>query len=379
MEDIMPFWVRHAVDPEGGLNTCIGDDGRVVSREKWLWSQWRLVWVFSKIYNAVDADSKWLDLARHVYKFVTRTGWNREAGGWNLCLDPDGSVNRAYETINVDAFAIDGLVELAKARPEEYDEVIAHARRTADNVIEKIKQPHDEIPHYPYPVPKGARVHGIPMMFSFMLWKLGRHLDDARYLDAARKQSDDIFNHFYRSDRDLLVERIAADNSEYPAPEGTAVVPGHVIEGMWFQIHIARYFGDDARIMESCRLIRRHLELGWDEEYGGIFLAIDADGRSDIAWGAPETKLWWPQTETLYALLLAWEYTREPWCLQWYDKLHEYCFTRYPVPEHGEWYRNLDREGKPLRDHVVLPVKDPFHLPRALIYCVDVLDRLTRA
>ena len=45
----------------------------------------------------------------------------------------------------------------------------------------------------------------------------------------------------------------------------------------------------------------------------------------------------------------------------------------------GDWHQNLDRQGNPIP--VVLKnlaVKDPFHLPRALIYCIDVCDRLAR-
>ena len=89
-----------------------------------------------------------------------------------------------------------------------------------------------------------------------------------------------------------------------------------------------------------------------------------------------DTKLWWPHTEALYALLLAYEQTGDREFLDWYDRIHEYSFRHYPVTEHGEWTQNLDREGKPIEDIVCLPVKDPFHLPRALIYCLEVLDRL---
>lgn len=376
MEDIMPFWVRYAVDPDGGVNTCVADDGRIISRDKWLWSQWRMVWVFSKLYNSVEADEKWLRLAMHVYEFTAKFGWNEQVGGWNLCLTHDGKVIRGYDSIYVDAFAIDGLVELAKVSSSQSSELVSFACKTADSVIKRLQVPHDQIPHYPYPIPKGAKVHGIPMIFSFVLWKLGRFLDEPRYTKVAQSLSDEIFNNFYRPNRDLILERISEDNSEYPVPEGTTVNPGHAIEDMWFQIHIARHLGNTQRIKEACRLIRRHLELGWDEKYGGIFLAIDADNQQDIAWKSADTKLWWPQTETMYALLLAWEYTQEPWCLEWYNKVHEYCFKHYPVPKHGEWYRNLDRQGQPLKDTVVLPVKDPFHLPRAFIYCLEVLDRL---
>jgi len=372
----MPFWVRHAVDPAGGVNTCIADDGSVLSRDKWLWSQWRLVWLFSKLYNSVESDERWVGLAHHVFEFLEKFGWNEEAGGWNYRLSFQGDVMDGYESIYTDGLAIDGLVELARAQSGRSDELISLARKTADRVIGRLQQPHDTIPHSPYPVPRGVKVHGIPMIFSFVLWKLGRYLDDPHYLQVAREQSDEIFNHFYRPDRDVLVERIRDDNTEYPAPDGTTIVPGHVIEDMWFQIHIARHGGDTERITTACRLIHRHLELGWDTEYGGLFLAIDADNRPDIAWDAADAKRWWPQGEAMYAALLAWEHVREPWCLPWYDRLHEYCFTHYPVPEHGEWYRNLNRQGQPISDVIVMPVKDPFHLPRNLIYCIDVLDRL---
>jgi len=374
-EAILPFWLQHAVDPDGGLNTCLHDDGSLVSRDKWLWSQWRAVWVFSKLYNTLEPRAEWLELAKSIYRFCTEHGWDDATGGYRLCLRHDGAALKGCESIYTDGFAIYGMTELAKAVDSE--EPIRLARKCADSVLARLRSPHEQIPHFPYPIPKGARVQGIPMIFSLVLWELGQLLDEDRYREAAVALSDEIFNHFHRPDRDLVLERIAADNAEFPAPLGTAVVPGHVIEDMWFQIHIARDLGDVPRIAEACRLVRRHVEFGWDHEYGGLFLARDADDREEVGWEFHDTKLWWPHTETLYALLLAYEHTREPWCLEWYDRTHEFCFSHYPNREHGEWTQKLDRTGQPLTDVVALPVKDPFHLPRALIYCLDVLDRLT--
>ena len=50
--------------------------------------------------------------------------------------------------------------------------------------------------------------------------------------------------------------------------ERTVVVPGHAIESMWFQIHIARAQGDQAACRRAVEVIRRHLELGWDPQFG---------------------------------------------------------------------------------------------------------------
>ena len=373
--DIIPFWLEHGVDPDGGINTCMRDDGSLVSRDKWQWSQWRAVWVFSKLYNEIEAKAEWLDFAEHIYRFNVHNGWDADAKAYVLCLGHDGQVLRGYESVYADGFAIYGMTEYAKA--SGLSEPLELARRTADCVLERLRSPHDKIPHFPYPIPKGARVHGIPMIFALVLWELGQFTDEDRYREAALAMCDDIFAHFYRADRDLVLERIAVDNSEFPAPLGTAVVPGHVIEDMWFQIHIARDCGNRERIAEACRLTRRHLEFGWDSELGGLLLARDADGRDEVGWEHHDTKLWWPHTEMLYATLIAYEHTREPWCLEWYDKTHDYSFSHYPNQDHGGWTQRLDRHGKPFTGTVALPVKDPFHLPRALIYCLDVLDRLT--
>jgi len=293
-----------------------------------------------------------------------------------LRLSGDGEVLNGCESISTDAFAIYGLTEFAKATGD--DGPAALARKTADSILKRLRSLRgDQIPHWPYPIPPGMKMHGVAMIFSLSLWELGQFLDEQNYRDAAVAMSDEVFEHFYRPDRNVILERIGLDNSERLPPEGTAVVPGHVIEGMWFQIHIARDRGDTRRVDKAVELIRRHMELGWDKEFGGLLLAVDADGRDEVGWKFADAKLWWPHTEALYALLLAYEQTHADWCLKWYRRVHEYSFSHFPVPEHGEWRQKLRRNGTPLTETVALPVKDPFHLPRALIYCVDVLDRLT--
>lgn len=370
----MPFWMRHAVDEAGGLNTCIRDDGALISRDKWLWSQWRAVWVFSRLYNQLEKRPEWLEVAQQIYRFAARHGWDAKAGGWRLLIDHEGLPLRGCESIYVDGFALYGLTELARATGS--GEMAALARKTAEHVLRRLNEPHDRIPHFPYPVPAGARVHGLPMMFSLVFWELGQLLDHQPYRDAANEMSDEIFQRFYQPDLDLIFERIRADGAKMPPPLGTAVVPGHVLEDMWFQIHIARDQGRSDRIQQAVRLTRRHAEIGWDARYGGFLLAVDAGGGPDVGWSFPDAKLWWPQTEALYAFLLAYEHSGERWCLDWYRRTHDYSFATFPDASHGEWKQKLTRDGALLEDTVALPVKDPFHLPRALLLCLEVLERL---
>ena len=91
----------------------------------------------------------------------------------------------------------------------------------------------------------------------------------------------------------------------------------------------------------------------------------------------PDAKIWWPHTESLLALLQAYEINHAEWAIEWYWKVHEYTFSHFPNQQHGEWFHNLKRDGIPMRPYLKnLPVKDPFHLPRALIYSMLILKRL---
>jgi N-acylglucosamine 2-epimerase len=145
---------------------------------------------------------------------------------------------------------------------------------------------------------------------------------------------------------------------------------------MWFMIHIYRQSGNQKLIRQAIDCIRWHIELGWDTECGGgILLARDAEGSF---WADKwDTKIWWPHTEALYALLLAYSITHEHWCLEWLKKVHDYAFTHFPVPRYGEWYQRFDRYGKKINNIAAMPVKDPYHLARSLIYCTGVLKQLS--
>jgi len=373
LDDVMPFWMKHAIDTNGGINSCMSDEGKVLSRDRWGWSQWRAVYVFSKLYNCIEPRNEWLEVARGINSFVTQHG-PPDYGHLPELMDGEGNVLRRYDSIYVDGFAIYGLVELWRATRDQgiLDLAMQTFRKAEDALNAEIPPPAD-----PFPISPGCISQGISMIFSLAYHELAEATGNESVRQAAQNHHKKVMDVFLRKDRDLVLERLREDGGEMDPPEGTAVVPGHAIESMWFQMHIARSAGDVHTLDRCIRAIRRHLELGWDEEYGGLLLAIDANGSSEIAWQLPDAKAWWPHTEALYATLLAYEHCDEDWCLEWHERIREYSWQHFPVEQYGEWRQKLDRQGNPIGHEIGLPVKDPFHLPRALIYCIDVLERLT--
>jgi N-acylglucosamine 2-epimerase len=372
LERTVPFWLKHAIDwRNGGILTCISDEGQVLSEDKYMWSQLRAIWTFSALYNKIEQKQEWLDIAGHIFDFVK--GCGRDSGGrWVFCVDKNGEVLQGATSIYADGFAIYGLAELAKATGNS--EAIDLALETYDNVQNRLSRP-GSYKTDPYPLPEGVKAHGISMIFSLVFNELGHYLNNQDIIDASLYHAGEVMDVYLRPDQKKLYEFMHLDNSAISSPRGQAIVPGHAIESMWFMIHIYRHTGDETRIRQAIEGIRWHLEQGWDEEYGGILLSVDARGGNPW-WKFADSKIWWPHTEALYALLLAYEISGETWCLDWYERVHNYAFSHYPVARHGEWTQNLDRKGNKFTDTVALPVKDPFHLPRSLIYCIKTLERL---
>jgi N-acylglucosamine 2-epimerase len=372
LERTVPFWLRHAIDwKKGGILTCISDEGQVLSTDKYMWSQLRAIWTFSSLYNKVEARQEWLDAARHIFNFAKRYGRDDE-GRWVFTVDENGKVIQGATSIYADGFAIYGLTELARACGDE--EARALALETYENVQGRLARP-GSYQTDPYPIPEGVKAHGVSMIFSLVFHELGLLLNDETILAEGLHHANEVMTAFLQAESGLVREYVTLDNQLFDSAQGRAIVPGHAIESMWFMIHIYKYWKNQQRIDEALAAIKRHIEYGWDEDYGGILLSRDVAG-GDPWWPFPGSKLWWPHTEALYALLLAYEISGEDWALEWFGRTHDYAYSHYPVPVYGEWTQKLDRYGRKFTQTVALPVKDPFHLPRSLIYCTECLERL---
>ena len=365
----MPFWFRHGIDREhGGVLSSMTEEGAVLSGDKYIWSQARSLWTFAALYNRIERQPEFLRAAENSLRFLLDHGRD-DRGRWVYRTTREGRTIEGAISIFSDCFAIYGLSEYCRAAPDA--SLLALARSTFDMVRERVADPaFAEVA--PQLLAPGRRPHAVPMILLEVANELAQTTGDATLEAAADEYADVILSRFVRPERRVLIEYLDSEYRDLPAPEGACVNPGHAIESMWFVLHLARHRNRRDWIRTAAEVIRWHLEAGWDPEYGGIFLGIDANGGEPAIphW---DKKVWWPHTEALYALLLAHRLTGEAWCLEWYAKVHDWAFAHFAMPESGEWRQRLDRRGEPITDVIALPVKDPFHLPRAAILIAQLL------
>lgn len=369
LDDIVPFWWKHGVDHQfGGVLSSMQEDGTPISGDKYIWSQARFAWVCAALYNRIEARPEFLESARRTVEFLLAHGRGAD-GRWVYRTTREGEVVEGPISIYADCFAVYGLSEYYRATRDAT--ALSVAMDTYHHIQRRVEEP-GFADCAPYHLPPNRRPHAIPMMLTEVSNELAITTGDAEIEAAAERAAMQVLDHFVRPEWKVLVEFLDREYRTLPGNEGTAVMPGHAIESMWFILHWARRLRREHAIRRAVEVIRWHLEKGWDEQYGGIFLGIDAQ-RGEPFLANAEKKLWWPHTEALYALLLAHQLTGENWCWEWYERVHEWSFQHFDATGYGEWRQRLDRAGNPITDLVALPVKDPFHLPRAVILIVQLL------
>lgn len=370
LNDVVPFWMRHGFDAKhGGISNLLDDAGNVRAYEKYLWSQGRALWTFSALYNRIEKRAEWLAFADHLFAYLSTHGRD-EHGYWMYRLDENGEVLDRDISIYVDGFVMNGMGEYFAATGNTLAKQLAF--ETYDTITARLSSP-GSYGTAPYEVPAGLKVHGVAMMYSFFFWNLGRITGREDICAAGREYARQILEEFYVPEKNAILEYVTLDGEYSDTPAGRACVPGHAIEALWFLITIFEDTGDKEAIKQCCTLIKHHLELAWDDEYGGLQLAMDIDGKTPVYWQKHECKPWWVQVEALVATAYAHLHTGEPWCMEWHARVQEWAYAHYPVAT-GEWTQWVDRTGHKMGS-AALPVKDPFHLPRALIYLIDLFER----
>jgi N-acylglucosamine 2-epimerase len=370
-EDVLPFWEKHSLDmEEGGYFTCLDRTGKVFDTDKFVWLQGRQVWTFAMLYNRLAKNPRWLEIAAHGAKFLRTHGRDAD-GNWYFALTRSGDPLVQPHSIFADCFAAMGFGQYALASGDREAERLA--LDTYRNILRRKANPKGKYSKI-VPFTRPLRSQALPMILSNLTVELGWLMEPGG-LDRMLDTCIDEIMAFHDPGRGLLFEQTAPGGLHVDSFEGRLINPGHGIEATWILMDIARRRSDQALIQRATEILLHTLNFGWDNEHGGIFYFLDAEGKplQQLEW---DQKLWWVHIETLVALALSYALTGDPECWTWYEKVHDYTWQKFPDPVNGEWFGYLNRQGQ-----VLLPLKGGkwkgcFHVPRGLYMCHTIFKEL---
>ena len=368
---ILPFWMKHSIDRQnGGFWTCLERDGAIFDTRKYVWMNGRQVWMLSRLHRTFDQRPEWLDAARGGAEFLRRHAFDDQERCWfSLTAEgkPAGYQRKPYGAV----FVMLGFLEYSKASGDTAfrDLALALFRR----IGQYIKQP--SLLGRPS-LPGAPRLSGLADIYVLCAMALDLLEDDPRnveYLDVLRACLRQIKLH-YHPERRLFYENAPLDQESARTPDGRLICPGSIFEINWLLSRALDYVPDEEAGKLLLSTLEGGLEFGWDTEFGGLYYFLDVDGHSplQLEWAM---KLWWVHVEALYALVNAYTRTRDPKWLGWLDRVQEWIWIHFPDKQFGEWFGYLDRQGRPALTLKGGNYKGCFHIPRALLFSLQTIQR----
>lgn len=410
-ENLLHFWMSRCLDKEnGGYLNCFSNDGsKLVSTDKYTWSQGRFLWMFSRLsmmestlFNEEERKT-FLNYAKNGYEFLSKHVLMGE-GDYRCVFLMDAQGNpktvgdfEGYDlSISADCFVVMGLAAYCRAAGDE--KAWDFAKKLGQSVWDRYQS--GNFRSLPYPVTPAHNSHAKPMILCNVcceLYKAAEEFEPA-YADHIKEQiricHEEVFTAF-RDKKDLIHEFTRADGSFGQYLFCQHINPGHTLEDMWFELEAGDILGTDRYFEAIEKVVIATMELGWDKEYGGIYHFIACDGpdtQYPLAEGEKEpqmalvlgdwgSKLWWVHSEAMYTTLLMYCRTGKEVFLDLFQKVFDYTYKTFPNPDREirEWIQIRTREGKPQEKVVALPVKDPYHIIRNVLLIIELLEKQERS
>ncbi len=397
---IIPFWMERALDTEfGGYRTNFNEKGEALEMpEKYLNTQVRLLWWFSRLLRAYPDRPEFKKMADAGADFIISRFWDTKHGGWFWKVKRDGSEMDNGKVVYGQSFAIYAFAEYFRATGDRrgldyashtFDLLQKYAADTLrGGYYENLERDWTVAPSgFCAGDRKGLDTHMHLMeAFTTLYAASGEEIHHRKLLeviDLIMRRMVDPETGCGRNQFDLEFNPIPAIairrtwNAERagdaPATPTDTTSYGHNVELAWLMRDAFQSSGSDiGPYLENIRRLLSHaVEHGVDWEFGGIY----RDGTSK---GGPliKDKEFWQHSEVLVGFLDGLELFQEEKYFDAFETVWNFIDRHMIVKGIGEWRVLLDREGNAIDSNVGNAWKVSYHTGRSMIECIARLERL---
>jgi mannose/cellobiose epimerase-like protein (N-acyl-D-glucosamine 2-epimerase family) len=345
-DDFLPFMDKYVIDHElGGFMCTVDRDGTQVNSNKSAWYEGRGIWTYSFLYNKLSHDPKHLEVARKSVDFTMKIKPSGDER-WPASFQKDGTPIKGEADIYGDLFIANGLQEYAKAKGNEryWDvakDILIRRMKTFDSPNYEYLVSYAVPPGSTPPPIKAPSVLGHWMVIINLATQMLEMKPDREVEGLAGRAVDAIMNRHFNPDFGLQNEVVNHDLSRNPDYAQFSYL-GHAIETYWMVMHEAVRRKDSALWDKVIERFKRHVEVAWDDVYGGAFRALY--NVDENQWAVD--KVTWLQEEILIGTLFMIEHTGDQWAKDWFARMWKYAMEKLILKPYGFplWVSSGDRK-----------------------------------
>ncbi len=346
-QQILPYWLNSAVDPNGFFYPNLGRDwSRSGDPVGTLVSQSRLLFVFSNGYR-VTRDPQVLEAIRSGGSFLIDNFHDRTEGGYLWACDNNGFITDFSKDAYGHAFALLGLVNAFEATGEDiflekaleiFDLLDTRFVNQQGGIIWKMSRKWQDL---------DENRSQNPIMHTFeALLALLPYVDHDNLKGRVQKKLsglvDFLFSRIPKGEQLILPELYTRSWEPIHSGNGGYVSVGHLFEWAFLLSKGVEKGLPENNHTLAGKLLETGLSLGYHKEKGYIKTWIDEGGeviRDEISW--------WEQSEALRALLhFIMQFDRQD-VKDYFDAILHFVQDHFIDPVHGGWFTSLDPWGVP--------------------------------
>ena len=365
-ESILPFWINHSVDPEGGFYGTIQDDGTAVpGAAKGAVLNARILWTFSKAYRHYGLE-KYKELADRAAEYYINHFIDKKFGGVYWTLTSEGYPKQDYKQTYAAAFGIYGLSEHFRATGDErsLEAALSIYRTLEEKVHDKAGKGYIEVFRRDYTRGADKGVDGrkatktmnthIHVMEAFTT--LYQVWPDPQLRQDLYELVEILQTKLYNSETKHLIQY--ADDKWNPIPSEDSY--GHDIETSWLLCETAEALGDEKLIASIRKQAIEMVDVAIAE-------GIEANGvwKIDESYKTKEkAHEWWPENEAVIGLINAWQITGQKKYFDEAVKNWEISKKYFIDTKNGGWFKALKEDLSPAGTPKASEWNCPYHNSR---------------
>ncbi|GAB3029170.1 AGE family epimerase/isomerase [Spirosoma pulveris] len=382
LRQVVPFWLKNGRDELcGGYFDLLSGSGEVIEGDKFVTLQAQQVWAFSWLYNNLDGQSAWLEHARHGASFLSQFA-HQDSLDCYAQLDRRGRPVSQSADLLPDCFTTMAYAQLHRATRE--DEWAMLAKQTFTNLIERRADRKAEQAQN-----VGGFQHVQQLSEAASLLRLALDMQPLLSEETGKEATDrivhEIQHEFLDRRSETLLNNVLAEGAFVNTPEGRRSNVGLTFQTASYLLdfYAASASSKNTPGINSNRKLAmqvagwclRLCDQAWDETNAGLNQYVDFKQQASIFpdW---QQKWAWVQVEALTALLKSYVHTRQPDCLKWFKRIHDYTFQHFPDSKQTGWHLVLDAYAHPLLAAKAIPSVGCFSLIRCLTEAGTLLTKL---